>query len=141
MGRGFVRNQVGSSNQNERDDYASVPSGVYSLQQDEDLKSLIVRMLCDCVERCIRADMMNICLEADSWDGVDVDVGRWAPQGFIRLSKCAAKINVVAACLVELCVGANVSFWRREGLPKGLGRILALEGIPHFVFGPGNDAI
>nr|GME03900.1 uncharacterized protein LOC109149028 [Ipomoea batatas]GME03901.1 uncharacterized protein LOC109149028 [Ipomoea batatas] len=83
--------------------------------------------------------MMNICLEADSWDGIEVDVDRWAPHGLIRIFKCAERVNVVAACLVELCVGANVSFWRREGLPKGLGRILALEGIPHFVFGPGAD--
>nr|GME03902.1 uncharacterized protein LOC109149028 [Ipomoea batatas] len=63
---------------------------------------------------------------------------RWAPQGLIRVNKCAARVNVVAACLVELCVGANVSFWREEGLPRGLGRILALEGIPHFVVGPGG---
>nr|GMC54419.1 peptide upstream ORF protein [Ipomoea batatas] len=115
--------------------------GVYSKQKNENLKSVVERMLCDCVERCIMNDMMNICLEADSWDGIEVDVDRWAPHGLIRTFKCAERVNVVAACLVELCVGANVSIRRREGLPKGLGRILALEGIPHFVFGPGADVI
>lgn len=30
-------------------------------------------------------------------------------------------------------------FWKKEGLPRSLGRILTLEGIPHFVFAPGVD--
>nr|GLL34370.1 uncharacterized protein LOC109149028 [Ipomoea trifida] len=114
-------------------------TGVYSKQNDEEMKSVIERMLGDCVERCTKSDMMNICIEAESWEGIEMD--RWAPQGLIRVNKCAARVNVVAACLVELCVGANVSFWKEEGLPKGLGRILALEGIPHFVVGPGVDSI
>nr|GMD59275.1 uncharacterized protein LOC109149028 [Ipomoea batatas] len=80
--------------------------------------------------------MMNICLEADSWVGVDLEVNRWAPPVMIRTNKCAERANVVVACLVNICEGSNISFWRKEGLPRSLGRILALEGVPHFVFGP-----
>nr|GMD57858.1 FACT complex subunit SPT16-like [Ipomoea batatas] len=80
--------------------------------------------------------MMNICLEADSWVGVDLEVNRWAPPVMIRTNKCAERANVVVACLVNICEGSNISFWRKEGLPRSLGRILALEGVPHFIFGP-----
>nr|GMD80958.1 Transmembrane protease serine 13 [Ipomoea batatas] len=102
-------------------------AGVYSCSIDADLKVLITGMLHDCLTWCKRKYIGSVYLETEDWrevgDGIDDH-----PHMKIQKIQCAEK-------------GAIWSFGKKEGLPRSLGRILALEGIPHFVVTPGVDAI
>nr|GMD29914.1 uncharacterized protein LOC109149028 [Ipomoea batatas] len=105
------------------------------------LDDLIKLMLKDCVLWCMRMQYVNVVFESDDWRSLEEDEWRTCYAGVqIRANRCAERVNAVADCLLRSCPGLNIFFWRKEGLPRGLGRILALEGIPHFVFGPGVDS-
>nr|GMC93831.1 uncharacterized protein LOC109154094 [Ipomoea batatas] len=82
----------------------------------------------------------SVFLETEDWRGLKEDIMDISHLS-IKKIQCASRVNCVAKCLVNSCKGSNVIFCSREGLPRGLGRILALEGIPHFVVAPGVDAI
>lgn len=117
-------------------------AGVYSALRGGSLDDLIKLMLKDCVLWCMRMHYINVVFEAADWRNLEEDEWRTCCTGIqIRANRCAERVNVVADCLLRSCPGLNVFFWRKEGLPRGLGRILALEGIPHFVFGPGVDSV
>nr|GMD97170.1 putative 3,4-dihydroxy-2-butanone kinase isoform X2 [Ipomoea batatas] len=92
-------------------------------------------MLKDCVLWCMRMHYINVVFEAADWRNLEEDEWRTCCTGIqIRANRCAERVNAVAYCLLRSCPGLNVFFWRKEGLPRGLGRILALEGgLPELV--------
>nr|GLL50027.1 uncharacterized protein LOC109149028 [Ipomoea trifida] len=97
-------------------------------------------MLGDCLVWCRRRNLINVTLEADDWRGLEESEWRRFGTGmFIRLNRCSDRVNAVVKCLMRCCPGLNAVFRRREDLPRGLGRVLALEGIPHFVFEAGAE--
>nr|GMD18384.1 uncharacterized protein LOC109149028 [Ipomoea batatas] len=105
-----------------------------------ELNSLINTMLGDCLVWCRRRNLIYVTLEADDWRGLEESEWRRFGTGmFIRLNRCSNRVNVVVKCLMRCCPGLNAVIRRMEDLPRGLGRVLALEGIPHFVFEAGAE--
>nr|GMD38033.1 uncharacterized protein LOC109147873 [Ipomoea batatas] len=115
-------------------------AGVYSVVGGSGMDELIKIMLTSCLEWCEQKSYYSVYLETEDWRGLRDDIMDIPPLR-IKKIQCAPRVNCVAACLVNSCKGSNVIFCSREGLPRGLGRILALEGIPHFVVAPGVDAL
>nr|GLL40053.1 uncharacterized protein LOC109147873 [Ipomoea trifida] len=107
-------------------------AGVYSLADGGNLNNLIVSMLHGCLDWCRGGKLMSVIFEADDWRGLEDAEWRRAGGGmFIRVNKCSERVNAVASCLLRCCPGQRC-FRRKEDLPRGLGRILALEGIGLF---------
>nr|GLL30573.1 uncharacterized protein LOC109147873 [Ipomoea trifida] len=104
------------------------------------IDELIKIMLHSCLDWCKQKNYHSVYLETEDWRGLKEDIKDIPPLRIMKI-QCASRVNCVAMCLVNSCKGSNVIFCSREGLPRGLGRILALEGIPHFVVAPGVDAI
>lgn len=115
-------------------------AGVYSVIGSGGMNELITIMLNSCLEWCEQKSYYSVFLETEDWRGLKEDIMDISHLS-IKKIQCASRVNCVAKCLVNSCKGSNVIFCSREGLPRGLGRILALEGIPHFVVAPGVDAI
>nr|GLL43424.1 uncharacterized protein LOC109147873 [Ipomoea trifida] len=126
----FVRNSRG----------AFCIAGVYTAQNEDLLVDTARDMLLGCIQWCKSQSITKVAFETDDWRGLDT-VDFDDPTIRCTKLKCASRINAVAVSLVNCGHGLNVMYLRKEGLPRGLGRILALEGIPHFVFGPGPDVI
>nr|GLL30574.1 uncharacterized protein LOC109149028 [Ipomoea trifida] len=92
----------------------------------------------DCLHWCKRRMITRVVFESNEWSGYrNMELEEYTMN--VGRVQCADRVNAVAQCLVNWGPGLNVVYWKKEGLPRGLGRILALEGIPHFVFGPGVD--
>nr|GMC80812.1 uncharacterized protein LOC109147873 [Ipomoea batatas] len=102
-------------------------AGVYTLHDGADLKSLIEKMLHDCAEWCRHMNVGWAYFETEDWRGVSWN-GENYPDLRICTVKCAERVNCVVKSLVNSCTGGNIMFLRKEGLPQGLGRLLALEG-------------
>nr|GMD29920.1 uncharacterized protein LOC109147873 [Ipomoea batatas] len=115
-------------------------AGVYSVVEGGGIDDLITLMLNCCIEWCEQMNYHSVYLETEDWRGVRDHI-RELPHLRIMKIQCTNRVNCVAKCLVQTCKGSNVIFCSREGLPRGLGRILALEGIPHFVVAPGVDRV
>ncbi|XP_019152199.1 PREDICTED: uncharacterized protein LOC109149028 [Ipomoea nil] len=112
-------------------------AGIYSKQEGGDIRILVREMLQDCWAWCRRKKIASVCLESDSWgDGGWEFLEEW-PN--VRCSRCTERVNRVAGCLLRCCAGNNLVFWKNGGLPRGLRRVLALEGVLHFVLVPGID--
>nr|GLL21715.1 uncharacterized protein LOC109147873 [Ipomoea trifida] len=107
-------------------------AGVYTSHDRTEIKSLIIRMLYDCTDWCRSKNVNSVYFETEDWRGVIWD-GNNCSDIRIHNIQCAERVNCVAKCLVNICTGGSVMFLEKEGLPKGLGRILSLEGIPHFI--------
>nr|GMC80808.1 uncharacterized protein LOC109147873 [Ipomoea batatas] len=103
-------------------------AGVYSSHDGADLKSLIGKMLHDCIEWCRHMNVGSVYFETEDWRGVSWSGDNY-PDIRIHTIKCAERVNCVVRGLVNSCTGGNVMFLRKEGLPQGLGRLLALEGL------------
>nr|GMD36426.1 uncharacterized protein LOC109147873 [Ipomoea batatas] len=102
-------------------------AGVYSSHDGTDLMSLIGKMLHDCIEWCRHMNVGSVYFESEDWRGVSWSGDNY-PDIRIHTIKCAERVNCVVRGLVNSCTGVNVMFLRKEGLPQGLGRFLALEG-------------
>nr|GLL30566.1 uncharacterized protein LOC109147873 [Ipomoea trifida] len=102
-------------------------AGVYSTHDGTDLMSLVDKMLHDCIEWCRHMNVGSVYFETEDWRGVSWN-GDHYPDLRICTVKCAERVNCVVKGLVNSCTGGNVMFLRKEGLPQGLGRLLALEG-------------
>ncbi|XP_019191194.1 PREDICTED: uncharacterized protein LOC109185694 [Ipomoea nil] len=115
-------------------------AGVYTLREGQDLKSLIQEMMRYCWSWCNLKRMEKVSFETNNWRETDLDC--LSLQGHqVRMETCLDKVNCVAICLANRCFGLDIIFSKVEGLPRGLEMILALEGVPHFVFFPGVDRI
>nr|GLL30572.1 uncharacterized protein LOC109149028 [Ipomoea trifida] len=115
-------------------------AGIYTASEEELLESTIKDMLQDCLHWCKRRMITRVVFESNEWSGYrNMELEEYTMN--VGRVQCAERVNAVAQCLVNWGPGLNVVYWKKEGLPRGLGRILALEGIPHFVFGPGVDGI
>nr|GMD96695.1 uncharacterized protein LOC109147873 [Ipomoea batatas] len=127
-------------------------AGVYTSHDITEIKSLIVRMLHDCTDWCRSKNVNFVYFETEDWRGKNVNSVYFGTEDWrgviwdgnncsdIRIHniQCAKRVNCVAKCLVNICIGGSVMFLKKEGLPKGLGGIISLEGIPHFEFVPGR---
>lgn len=117
-------------------------AGIYSVQQGEDLMRRVKVMLQDCISWCKLKGIERVILETDDWRGIaEEEVGSFPPGMRGSWNTCNVRVNCVVLCLVECCRGLNIIFTRQEGLPRSMGRVLALEGIPHFLFAPGIDFV
>nr|GMC71024.1 uncharacterized protein LOC109147873 [Ipomoea batatas] len=72
------------------------------------------------------------------WLG-DGDLSRFSEEVQVIENQCTDRINCVADCFVNACANVSVIYIKKDALPRGIGRVLALEGVPHFVFVPGLD--
>nr|GLL50029.1 uncharacterized protein LOC109147873 [Ipomoea trifida] len=78
----------------------------------------------------------KVWIESHDWGDINLN---HTTQELFRRRQCSERINSLACCFVNTCVEQNVIYLRKEALPKSLGRVMALEGVPHFVFAPGLD--
>ncbi|XP_019159332.1 PREDICTED: uncharacterized protein LOC109156012 [Ipomoea nil] len=109
-------------------------AGVYSFENGEDIQAVAKRMLRDCWNWGCRNHIRDMCFESDK-------VLDWEYADQVNSSRTNERVNAVARCLTRMCAGMCIWFLNGCGLPRGLDRVLALEGIPHFVLLPGMDAL
>ncbi|XP_019151077.1 PREDICTED: uncharacterized protein LOC109147873 [Ipomoea nil] len=116
-------------------------AGVYSLENGQNLEELIQSMLGYCWEWCKFKRITKVIFETSNWRGIELNGLDTAQGSWIRKETCLERVNCVASCLANRCCDLNIIFNKVEGLPRGLDHLLALEGVPHFVFLPGIDNI
>nr|GMC80114.1 ribosomal protein S7 [Ipomoea batatas] len=97
-------------------------------------------MLRDCWSWCWRKRTRKMILESSDWQRVDVgDLSRFSEEVQVVVNQCTERVNCVADCFVNASANVNIAYIKKDALPRGIGRVLALEGVPHFVFVPGLD--
>ncbi|XP_031115112.1 uncharacterized protein LOC116019135 [Ipomoea triloba] len=115
-------------------------AGVYSRGElfDLTLQELIAVMLKDCWDWCALKGIDRVVIGSNDIECLSDEV---LPQGWSGAGRrCKEKVN----CVVECCRwggGGNVSFLKGGGLPRSFTHLLALEGLPQFLFVPGHDHV
>nr|GMD36082.1 uncharacterized protein LOC109147873 [Ipomoea batatas] len=115
-------------------------AGVYLLHDGGSMGDLVKSMLRDCWSWCWRKRTRKMILESSDWQRVDVgDLSRFSEEVQVVVNQCTERVNCVADCFVNASANVNIAYIKKDALPRGIGRVLALEGVPHFVFVPGLD--
>nr|GME14058.1 uncharacterized protein LOC109147873 [Ipomoea batatas] len=115
-------------------------AGVYLLQDGGSMGDLVKSMLRDCWSWCWRKRTRKMILVSSVWQRVDVgDLSRFSEEVQVVVNQCTERVNCVADCFVNASANVNIAYIKKDALPRGIGRVLALEGVPHFVFVPGLD--
>nr|GMD04662.1 uncharacterized protein LOC109149028 [Ipomoea batatas] len=115
-------------------------AGVYLLQDGGSMGDLVKSMLRDCWSWCWKEKIRRLIVESSDWQWLDDgDLSRFSEEVQVVVNQCTERVNCVADCFVNACANVNVIYIKKDALPRGIGRVLALEGVPHFVFVPGLD--
>nr|GMD69618.1 uncharacterized protein LOC109147873 [Ipomoea batatas] len=108
--------------------------GVESEDENEGMKDVAERVVRDMKEWCDVRRIQRVIIESDDPAWVNEDMGS-QDRSWIRQT-CRRKVNCVAGALADRYMGRCLGFQR---LPQEFCHMMALEGLPHFVFSPGLD--
>nr|GMD04665.1 uncharacterized protein LOC109162453 [Ipomoea batatas] len=112
-------------------------AGVYSICEGESMNELRGLMVQDVWAWCRRKRLVKVIFESDE-PGL-LKEKAMIQGGHVGWSRCSTQVNCLVHCVVDRCTDLNMIFLKEGSLPCGFARLMALEGIPHFVVFPGHD--